>query len=93
MDHCTCYERRQACQLHIDSNSTHNSWMILSKFTTANRREEMAAAEMRASATIRSKEEVFATVAGEISVGNEYAFVAIATSYRYVRESADNVNE
>ena len=60
--------------------------MILSKFMTAKRREAIAAAEMRARATIRSKEEVFATVAGEISDGNEYAFVAIATGCRYFRE-------
>ena len=60
--------------------------MILSKLMTAKRREAIAAAEMRARATMRSKEEVFATVAGEISDGNEYAFVAIATRYRSFRE-------
>ena len=49
---------------------------------TANRREAMAAAEMRASETIRNSDEVFATVAGEISEGSEYAFVAIATNLR-----------
>ena len=50
---------------------------------TANRREAIAAAEMRARATIRNRDDVFATVAGEISEGSEYAFVAIATSFRY----------
>lgn len=44
--------------------ATHNSWIILSKFITANRREAIAVAEMRERATIRSREAVFATVAG-----------------------------
>ena len=48
---------------------------------------------MRARATMRSNDLVFATVAGETSEGNEYAFVAIATSYRYFRKIADNVRE
>ena len=35
---------------------------------------------MSARATIRRRDEVFATAAGEMSEGSEYAFVAIATS-------------
>ena len=62
--------------------------MILSKLMTANRREAIAAAEMSARATIRSSEEVFATAAGEMSDGSEYAFVAIATRSRCVRRGA-----
>jgi uncharacterized membrane protein len=60
---------------------THNSWMMLSKFTTANRREAIAAAEMRASATMRNKDAVFATVVGERSAGNEYATGMAAGTY------------
>ena len=53
--------------------------MILSKLTTANNLEDMAAAEMSASATIRNSDEVFATVSGEMFDGSVYAFVAMAT--------------
>ena len=53
--------------------------MILSKFTTANNLEDIAAAEISASATIRKSDEVFATVSGEMFDGSEYALVAIAT--------------
>ena len=51
------------------SKSTHNSWMILSKLTTANKRDAIAAPEMRARATMRSSEDVFATVAGDRLLG------------------------
>ena len=48
---------------------------------TAKRREAMAAPEMSASAMIRRRDDVFATVAGEISSGNMYAvFVVITTA-------------
>lgn len=49
----------------------------------------MAAAEMRARATIRSRDLVFATVAGGMSEGTEYAWVAMATRYRYFRKTAE----
>ena len=45
--------------------------MILSKLMTANRREAIAAPEMRARAMIRNSEEVFVTVAGERLLGSE----------------------
>ena len=63
---------------------THNSWIILSKFTTANSREAMAAPEMRARAMMRRRDDVLATVSGERFDGNEYAFrvVAMATVRR-----------
>ena len=51
------------------SKSTYNSWMILSKLTTANKRDAIAAPEMRARATMRSSEDVFATVAGDRLLG------------------------
>ena len=54
--------------------------MILSKLTTANNRDAIAAAEMNASETIRNRDEVLVTVSGEIFDGSEYAFVAIATN-------------
>jgi len=38
--------------------------MILSKLTTANRREAMAAPEIKARATMRMSDAVFVTVAG-----------------------------
>jgi len=44
--------------------------MILSKLMTAKRRDAIAAPEMSASATIRSKKAVFATVAGDIPLGS-----------------------
>ena len=59
--------------------------MILSKLTTANNLDEMAAAEMSASETIRNSDEVFVTVSEEMFDGSEYAFVAIATNYCTVR--------
>lgn len=40
---------------------------------TAKRRDAMAAPEMKAKATMRKREEVFFTVAGEIFEGSEYA--------------------
>lgn len=43
--------------------------MILSKFMTAKRREAIAAPEMRARAIILRRDDVFAIVAGEMSVG------------------------
>ena len=52
--------------------------MILSKFMTAKSREAIAAPEMSARVTMRSREEVFATVAGDKFDGREYA-EAIAT--------------
>ena len=66
---------------NYSTEHTHNSWMILSKFMTAKRREAMAAPEMRASEMIRSSDEVLVTVSGEIFDGSEYAFgrVAMAT--------------
>lgn len=48
---------------------THNSWMILSKLTTANNREAIAAPEMRPRAMMRNSEDVFATVAGDRLLG------------------------
>jgi hypothetical protein len=59
--------------------------MILSKFTTANNLEAIAAAEMNASEIIRSNDDVFVTVSGERFDGSEYAFVAIATNFCTVR--------
>lgn len=54
--------------------------MILSKFITANRREAIAAPEIKAKATIRSSEAVFDTVVGERLVGSGYAVgIAAAT--------------
>ena len=44
--------------------------MILSKLMTANSREAIAAPDINAKATIRNKEAVFATVAGERSEGS-----------------------
>jgi len=41
---------------------------------TANRRDAMAAPEIKTKATIRTKEAVFAKVDGEMSVGSGYAF-------------------
>ncbi len=41
--------------------------------TTANNREAIAAPEMRARATMRSREDVFATVAGDRLLGRVYA--------------------
>ena len=61
--------------------------MILSKLTTANNLDAIAAAEMSASATMRSSDEVFLTVSGEMSDGSEYAFVAMATVYCTARYS------
>ena len=54
-----------------ESRFTYNSWMILSKLMTANKREAIAAPEMRARATMRSSDEVFATVAGDRLLGRE----------------------
>ena len=54
--------------------------MILSKLMTANNLEDIAAAEMSASATIRKSDEVFATVSGEMFDGSAYALVAMATA-------------
>ncbi len=48
----------------------YNSCIILSKLMTANKRDAMAAPEIKANATIRTSEAVFATVAGERSVGS-----------------------
>lgn len=50
---------------------THNSWIILSKLMTANKRDAMAAPEIRERATMRTREAVLATVAGETFVGSE----------------------
>jgi len=57
---------------------TYNSWMMLSKLTTAKRREAMAAAETRDRVTMRRSEAVLATVAGEMFVGRGYAVVGMA---------------
>lgn len=48
----------------------YNSCMILSKLMTANRRDAMAAPEIKTKATIRTSEAVFATVVGETPVGS-----------------------
>lgn len=48
---------------------TYNSWMILSKLMTAKRRDAMAAPDIKASVTMRMKEAVLATVAGETFEG------------------------
>lgn len=45
--------------------------MILSKFMTANKRDAIAAPEMRERAIMRSSEDVFATVAGDRLLGRE----------------------
>ena len=47
--------------------------MILSKFTTANRRDAMAAPEMRAKQTIRTSDDALLTVEAGRPVGNGYA--------------------
>ena len=52
--------------------------MILSKLTTAKRREAMAAAEMRDRVTMRMRDAVLATVARETFVGSGYAVVGMA---------------
>ncbi len=52
---------------------------MLSKFITANRREAMAAPEIKAKATIRSNEVVLVTVVGERFVGSGYAVGIAAT--------------
>lgn len=54
-------------------SDTHNSCIMLSKFMTANRRDAIAAPEISARDTIRSKDAVFETVAGERSEGSGYA--------------------
>ena len=69
MGHCMRHESEQAYQSY--SNATYNSWMILSKLMTANKRDAIAAPEMRARATMRKSEEVFATVAGDRLLGRE----------------------
>jgi hypothetical protein len=43
--------------------------MILSKLMTANKREAIAAPEIKVRATMRNNDAVFLTVAGEMSVG------------------------
>jgi hypothetical protein len=58
---------------HADKIITHNSWIILSKLMTANRREAIAAPEMRASAIMRSREAVFFTVEEGTLRGTGYA--------------------
>ena len=55
---------------------TYNSWMILSKLTTAKRREATAAPAIRDSVTIRMSDAAFFTVDGDRS-GVEYAIVAM----------------
>ena len=60
---------RQSDTLDREKVYAHNSWMILSKLMTANRRDAIAAPEMSESATIRSNEAVFVTVDGETFVG------------------------
>lgn len=52
--------------------------MILSKLTTANKRDAMAAPEIRARAMIRSRDDVFATVRGDTFDGSVYAFAGVA---------------
>ena len=52
---------------------TYNSWIILSKFTTAKRRDAMAAPEMRAKQTIRTSDDALLTVDAGRPVGNGYA--------------------
>ena len=47
--------------------------MILSKFTTAKRRDAMAAPEMRAKQTIRTSDDALLTVDAGRPVGNGYA--------------------
>jgi hypothetical protein len=65
-------------EIKIYTSNTYNSWMILSKLTTAKRRDAIAAAEMSERATIRSSDAVFATVAGDKSEGKSYAvFIAL----------------
>ena len=65
-------------EIEIHSSNTYNSWMILSKLTTAKRRDAIAAAEMSERATMRSSDAVFATVAGDKSEGKSYAvFMAL----------------
>lgn len=54
----------------LKKQKTYNSWMILSKFTTANKREAIAAPEIRARARMRSSDTVFFTVAGETPEGS-----------------------
>ena len=58
---------------------------------TAKRREAMAAPEMRASATMRRSEDAFTTVAGDKSVGKEYASGMTATREDFVPLKSDRV--
>jgi hypothetical protein len=51
------------------SFQTYNSWIILSKLMTANKRDAIAAPEISARATIRSNDAMFLTVEGAISTG------------------------
>jgi hypothetical protein len=68
--------------------ATHNSWMILSKLITANRREAIAVPAIADRATILMNEAVFFTVDGA-SGGSEYAddillaVTAFSASIRY----------
>jgi hypothetical protein len=55
---------KKKAQVVMERN-TYNSWIILSKLMTANRREAIAAPEMRMNATIRKREAVFVTVSLE----------------------------
>ena len=57
--------------------------MILSKLMTANRRDAMAAPDIKARATIRISDAVLLTVVGERFVGSGYA-VGMATAKRPV---------
>ena len=60
----------------VDGLNTYNSWMILSKLTTAKRREATAAPAIRDSVTIRMSDAAFFTVDGD-RLGIEYATVAM----------------
>jgi len=49
--------------------NTYNSWIILSKLIIENKREAMAAPEMRARVMTLNRDAVFLTVVGDRSVG------------------------
>jgi hypothetical protein len=59
--------------------------MILSKLMTANRRDAIAAPEMRERATILKSEAVFATVAGKRSEGSGKAVGMAAVKRLQIR--------
>lgn len=60
--------------------------MILSKLITANKREAIAAAEIKERATTRKSDAVFATVAEDTFEGSGYAVGMAGGGYRDLRD-------